>query len=90
MQQGFAAIESLYGSTSHQRNVMAFLALRNGDSATAQQQFARIGNDWSESVWKTKAAFDAARTGNAVGNSSQATGDIATVIQTAAGAPSHE
>jgi hypothetical protein len=42
---------------------MAFLAVRNGDSATAQQMFARIGNDWSESVWKSKAAFDTARTG---------------------------
>jgi hypothetical protein len=63
VQQGFAAIESLYGSTSHERNVLAFLALRSGDAPTARQLFARIGNDWSESVWKTKAAFDAARTG---------------------------
>jgi hypothetical protein len=62
VQRGFAAIESLYGSTNHQRNVMAFLAVRSGDSATAQQMFARIGNDWSESVWKSKAAFDTART----------------------------
>jgi hypothetical protein len=59
--QGFAALESLYGSTNRERNVMAYLALRGGDAATAQQLFARIGNDWSESVWKTKAAFDAAR-----------------------------
>jgi hypothetical protein len=73
VQQGFAAIESLYGSTNHERNVMAFLALRSGDDATAQQLFARIGNDWSESVWKSKAAFDAARTGKAAGNSIQAT-----------------
>jgi hypothetical protein len=64
VQRGFAAIESLYGSTNHQRNVMAFLALRSGDLATAQQMFARIGNDWSEPVWKTKAAFDLARLGS--------------------------
>ena len=63
VQRGFAAIESLYGSTSHERNVMAYLALGSGDAATAQQLFARIGNDWSESVWKSKEAFDAARTG---------------------------
>ena len=74
VQRGFAAIESLYGSTNRERNVMAYLALRSGDAATAQQLFARIGNDWSESVWKTKAAFDAGRTGKAVGNSAQATG----------------
>jgi hypothetical protein len=80
VQQGFTAVESLYGSTNHERNVMAYLALRSGDAATAQQLFSRIGNDWSESVWKTKAAFDAARTGIAGG-------DIVTVIQTDAGVP---
>ena len=71
VQRGFVAVESLYGSTNHERNVMAYLALSCGDAATAQQLFARIGNDWSESVWKTKAAFDAGRTGKAVGNSDQ-------------------
>ena len=62
VQRGFTAMESLYGATNHQRNVMAYLAVRSGDTATAQQLFARIGNDWSQSVWKTKAAFDAAGT----------------------------
>jgi hypothetical protein len=63
VQRGFAAIESLYKSTNRERNVMAYLAVHGGDTATAQQLFARIGNDWSEPVWKSKAAFDAARTG---------------------------
>jgi hypothetical protein len=63
VQRGFAAVASLYGSTNHERNVMAYLAVHGGDKATAQQLFARIGNDWSEPVWKSKAAFDAARTG---------------------------
>jgi hypothetical protein len=63
VQRGFAAIESLYRSTNHERNIMAYLAFHGGDTATAQQLFARIGNDWSEPVWKSKAAFDAARTG---------------------------
>jgi hypothetical protein len=66
VQRGFAAVESLYGSTNHQRNVMAYLALQSGDAAKAQQLFARIGNDWSVSVWKTKPAFDAARTGQGI------------------------
>jgi hypothetical protein len=65
VQRGFAAIESLFQSTNHERNVMAFLAVRAGDAASAQQLFSRIGNDWSKAVWKTKAAFDAARTGTA-------------------------
>jgi hypothetical protein len=88
VQRGFAAIESLYESTNHERNVMAYLALRSGDAATAQQLFARIGNDWNESVWKTKAAFDAGRAGRAVGDNSQATGDAVT-IQSDAGTPPH-
>jgi hypothetical protein len=38
-------------------------------------------------VWKTKAAFDAARTGKAIENSGQAAGDVVRIIQTDAGAP---
>ncbi len=52
--------------------------------------FTRIGNDWSESVWKTKAAFDAARAGKAIGNSGRAAGDTVTIIQSDAGAPPRE
>jgi Domain of unknown function (DUF4034) len=89
VQLGFAAIESLYKSTNHERNVMAYLALRNGDAATAQQLFARIGNDWSASVWKTKAAFDSGRMGNAAGNSGKASGDVVSFIRTDGGASSH-
>jgi hypothetical protein len=60
-----------------------------GDAATAQQMFARIGNDWSESVWKTKAAFDAGRAGRAAEDASQASGDVVT-IPSDAGAPPRE
>ena len=65
VQRGFAATESLFRSTNHERNIMAFLAVHGGDTAAAQQLFSRIGNDWSKAVWKAKAAFDAARMGNA-------------------------
>ena len=88
VQRGFAAIESLYKSTNHERNVMAYLALRSGDAATAQQLFARIGNDWSASVWKTKAAFDSGRIGSAAGNSTKSSGDVVTIIRTDGGSPS--
>jgi len=67
VQKGFSALDQLWGSTNYQRNVMAYLALRAGDTETAQQMFERIGNDWDENVWKTKALFDARRTGQAVG-----------------------
>jgi hypothetical protein len=38
----------------------------DGDEATAQRFFARIGNDWNESVWKTKALYEATRSGKAL------------------------
>jgi hypothetical protein len=67
VRQGFSALDQLYGSTNRQRNALAYLALRAGDTPTAQQIFTRIGDDWDESVWKTKALFDASRTGQTVG-----------------------
>jgi hypothetical protein len=79
VQRGFAALESLYGSTNYERNVMAYLALGSGDAATARQLFTRIGNDWSASVWKSKAAFDAARTGQWDTDADQAAGDVARI-----------
>jgi hypothetical protein len=73
IQNGFAAIGKLYGSTNHRRNVMAYLALSAGDEATAQNLFARIGNDWNKSVWKTKANYDASRSGQSVANTDKVT-----------------
>jgi len=67
LQRGFAALDQLYGSTNRQRNEAAFLALRAADTAVAQALFARIGNDWSATVWRSKARFDASRTGKPVG-----------------------
>jgi hypothetical protein len=86
VKRGFAAVETLYGSTKHELNVMAYLALRNGDAATAQKLFERIGNDWSESVWKTKAAFDAGRTGQGF-EDRQTPGDAVTIRSDAASGP---
>jgi hypothetical protein len=67
VRQGFSAIDRLYGSTNRQRNVLAYLALRAGDAQAAQEAFAQIGDDWDEHVWRTKALFDASRTGQVVG-----------------------
>jgi hypothetical protein len=52
VQEGFASIEQTYGSTNRQRKVMAYVALRAEDLPTAKQLFARIGDDWDETVWK--------------------------------------
>jgi hypothetical protein len=66
VRQGFFALDRLYGTTNGQRNAMAFLALRAGDTQTAQQLFARIGNDWARGVWRSKVRFDASRTGQPI------------------------
>lgn len=68
IQRGFLSLDQLYGATNRERNIAAFLALRAGDTETAQQLFARIGNDWAAGVWGSKARFDASRTGQPVGN----------------------
>jgi hypothetical protein len=68
VRQGYFALEQLYGTNNYQRNAIAFLALRAGDQQTAQQAFAKIGNDWDQTVWFSKVRFDASRTGKALGN----------------------
>jgi Domain of unknown function (DUF4034) len=68
VRRGYTALEQLYGTNNYQRNAIAFLALRAGDTATAQQAFARIGNDWDQTVWRSKARFDASRIGQAMAN----------------------
>ncbi len=78
VRQGFAALDQQYGTTNHERNIMAWLALRAGDKETAQQLFRRIGNDWDESVWKTKVRFDASRTGQTIAGTEPLQADAAT------------
>lgn len=68
IRQGYFALDQLYGTNNYQRNAMAFLALRAGDTQTAQQIFAKIGNDWDLSVWRSKVRFDASRTGQTIAN----------------------
>ena len=58
IKEGFAALEGLYGSVNYQRNMMAYLAVRNHDQEFANQMFSRIGDDWDQGVWHTKANFD--------------------------------
>jgi hypothetical protein len=58
---GFAALESLYGSTNFQRNAMALMAVNANDGDLARQLFARIGNDWASGVWGSKGKFEKIR-----------------------------
>jgi hypothetical protein len=83
IRQGYSALDQQYGTTNRERNMMAWLAIRTGDKETAQQLFARIGNDWDESVWKTKVRFDASRTGKAIGDTKPLQADSAASSDTA-------
>jgi hypothetical protein len=61
IRKGYAAIERLYGTNDLELNAIASLAVRAGDSQTAQQAFTKIGNNWNKDVWGSKAIFDAER-----------------------------
>jgi hypothetical protein len=67
-----ATTAPFYKTQADAAPVMAYLALGVGDEATAQKLFARIGDDWSKSVWKTKAHYDASRSGQSVANTDAA------------------
>ena len=62
IQRGHAALELAFGPSRAERNRFAFIAVRFRDAEVARQQFAAIGDKWSASVWKTRAAFEKART----------------------------
>jgi len=66
VRQGFFALQQLYGVNNYQLNAFAFLALRAGDAQSAQLAFSQIGDDWNGMVWRSKARFDASRTGKAI------------------------
>jgi hypothetical protein len=61
VKRGFASLERLYGSTNYERNALAFMAVRQGDQEFARQLFVRIGDDWSERVWRRKERFDTSK-----------------------------
>ena len=61
LQEGFAAMETLYGVSPIKLNQFASLAAAYDDKAVAAKIFARIGDNWDPLVWGTRAHFDAQR-----------------------------
>jgi hypothetical protein len=76
VKQGFAALEQLYGSTNHELNAIAFMATRQKDSEFAGQIFARIGDNWDEVVWRTKAKFDKSKASLTLSADTQTEGSV--------------
>lgn len=61
IQEGFSAMEEMYGASTMKLNQYARLAAAYNDKDTAARVFARIGDNWDQSVWGTRAGFDAHR-----------------------------
>lgn len=61
LQEGFAALEELYGLTPLKLNRFAYLAAAYGDKKVAAQAFLRIGPNWDSSVWDTRSRFESQR-----------------------------
>jgi tetratricopeptide (TPR) repeat protein len=61
LQEGFTALEKSYGLTPLWLNKYARMAVLYSDKNAAEKTFARIGSNWDESVWGSRAEFDAHR-----------------------------
>lgn len=61
LQAGFAALEKDYGMEPGRLNRFARMAVLYQDKTVASNAFARIGDNCEQSVWGTRAQFDAQR-----------------------------
>lgn len=61
LQRGHAALETAFGAAPGEENHFALMATRYKDAAIAKKEFDVIGEKWSRSIWKNKAAFEKAR-----------------------------
>jgi hypothetical protein len=62
VKQGFTSLQQLYGVTNYERNALAFMAVRQQeDREFAQQLFGRLGDNWSERVWRSKDEFESSK-----------------------------
>ena len=61
IQRGYQQLTTQFGPDHTQKNRLAFMAYKFNDPDFARQQFASIGNDWSESVWRDRNFFEKAR-----------------------------
>jgi len=58
MQQGYAALEKEYGTSSHTLNLFAYMAVKMMDAQVAQQTFAQIGDNWEKETWRSRSYFE--------------------------------
>lgn len=73
LQEGFAALEELYGMNLLKLNQYARMAVSYGDKAKAAEAFARIGDQWDPRVWGDQGRYELQRSWAGLGASSQPT-----------------
>ncbi len=61
IQKGFAAVEKRNGPSLENWNSMAHMAQSFSDGMVAFKLFERIGDQWSETVWRTYPEFESAK-----------------------------
>jgi hypothetical protein len=58
IQKGAAELEKQNGESMTNFNVLAYMAIKQGDIVMAHRMFSRIGDDWDEGIWRAKEYFD--------------------------------
>ena len=61
IQKGFDAVEKQNGPSPENWNLMAHMAQSFNDAIVAYPLFARIGAQWSETLWQSSSAFESAK-----------------------------
>lgn len=61
IKQGYAALQELYGANNRDNNRFLRMAVAHKDKAAAQPVAAKIGDDWEDDIWRSRASFETAR-----------------------------
>ena len=58
IQEGYAALEEMYGRSKSELNEFAHLSVRAEDRSVAVKLFLEIGDDWDRHAWRNKHYFE--------------------------------
>lgn len=61
IQRGFDALERQYGPAPENWNKLARMAARYNDPVVANKMLAKIGDQWSEEIWRTPSYFESVK-----------------------------
>lgn len=61
IKRGYMALEEMYGVSLVNLNKVAYMAGIGADPVYANQIFARIGDNWDQTTWKSKTQFEGTR-----------------------------